>query len=550
MKNLLCLSAFLCLWLVSLAQNTVLPFSVQWSLDTTLTLAIPKSDLNWRDWNATTDGDDLCFFRRRSFVWKEDGYYAAIYKVNRYTLVTDSVLIEYPKTSSSWKKEAQSCCIYSLSFEKNRLLLVCDHQILLFEKVNGQYNYVKRLYCLGVISAYYYQQKIYALVDDRSKGEFRWLCYDNDKGSQPKLLRVLPQPLPFLLQFDPNRYYFINESSLFYAPPGAKMIYRYSLDAVLLDSVSVDFDGWKDFPPEFVENERKLSYGVERISYALKHGYRQYSFAKTIEPMSDSLLFVTMNSGCETDMNGLFVLCLRKHNNAWSREFFSLKRADTSMVYENGIYPFVYYPEAKNLLLFPFDNVMFQLVSAPQKEEYEGRSVKQYAKEEDLYFKDYDPVVKLRVQKTKLPLSFLDYDNNEVKMSDLGRDKAILIVNRQPQCSGCQKVILKFLQSVDTSKVAVAMLFEPMDLYRLRRENDRQLLEIVPKYYKSLYMCQRFDYSTLLTFDSFPAVLFWHKEVGFVKAFSTVDIFTSDYTKYEFSDYFRVALDEFIQSGQ
>ena len=152
-----------------MVNNT--PFSVQWSLDTTLTLAIPKSDLNWRDWNATTDGDDLCFFRRRSFVWKEDGYYAAIYKVNRYTLVTDSVLIEYPKTSSSWKKEAQSCCIYSLSFEKNRLLLVCDHQILLFEKVNGQYNYVKRLYCLGVISAYYYQQKIYALVDDRSKGE-------------------------------------------------------------------------------------------------------------------------------------------------------------------------------------------------------------------------------------------------------------------------------------------------------------------------------------------------------------------------------------------
>ena len=94
-------------------------------------------------------------------------------------------------------------------------------------------------------------------------------------------------------------------------------------------------------------------------------------------------------------------------------------------------------------------------------------------------------------------------------MSDLGRDKAILIVNRQPQCSGCQKVILKFLQSVDTSKVAVAMLFEPMDSYRLRRENDRQMLEIVPKYYKSLYMCQRFDYSPLLTFDSFPAVLFW-----------------------------------------
>lgn len=550
MKNLICLSTFLCLWMVSWAQNVALPFYNQWSLDTTLALALPESDLNWRDWNATTDGSDLCFFRRRSFVWKEDGYYAVIYKINRFSLVQDSVLIEYPKTNSSWKKEAQACCIYGLSFEDNRLLLVCDHQILLFEKVNGRYNYVKRLYCLGVNSAYFYQQKIYALVDDKTKGEFRWLCYDNDKGNQPKLLRVLPQPLPFLLQFDPNRYCFINENSLFYALPGAKMIYRYSLDAVLLDSVSINFDGWKEFPSEFVENERKLSYGVERISYALKHGYKQYSFAKTIEPMSDSLLFVTMNAGYETDMNGLSVLCLRKHNGAWLREFFSLKQADTSMVYENGVYPFVYYPEVKNLLLFPSNNVMFQLVSVPQKEEYEGRSVKQYAQEENLYFKDYDPVVKLRVQKTRLPLKFLDYDNNEVEMSDLGADKAILIVNKQPQCSGCQKVILKFLQSVDTSKVSVVMLFEPMDSYRLRRENDRQLLEIVPKYYKSLYMCQRFDYGSLLTFDSFPAVLFWSKELGFVKAFSTVGIFTSDYTKYEFSNLFRSSLDKFLQSGQ
>lgn len=529
------------------AQNPVLPFYNQFKLDTALILPLSTSDLNQRDWNATADGSDLYFFRRRAFSWKNDAYYATIYKVNRHTLALDSISIAYPKTNASWKKEAQTCCIYSLSFENNRLLLVCDHQILLFEKYNGQYNYVKRLYCFGVNFAYYYQQKIYAFVDDKTKGEFRWLCYENE--NQPKRLRILLQPLPFLLQFDPNRCYFKSERFLYFMPPGGKMLYQYSLDAVLLDSISVDFEDWKDFPSEFVENERKLPYGVERISYALKSAYKQYSFAKTIEPMSDSLIFLTMNRGDAPNAHGLSVLCLRKQDNAWTREFFALKRADTSMVYEKGSYPFVYYPEDKNLLVYPSENVMFQLVSAPQREDYEGQSVRQYDKYENHYYKEYDPVVKLRVQKPIPPLSFLDYDNNKVEMSDLGRDQVALVVNSQPQCSGCQRVVLETLQSVDTEKVAVVLLFEPMDSYMMRRENNRQLSEIVPQYYKILYRQSHFDYSSLLSFDSFPAVLFWQKEAGFVGAFSTVDIFTSDYTKYELSDTFRFALDKFLQNG-
>lgn len=547
MRNIICLNLFLCLMFVSWAQNPVLPFYNQWMLDTTLTLPLPSSDLNQRDWNATADGSDLYFFRRRAFSWRNGAYYATIYKVNRHSLAIDSVLIAYPQTNASWKKEAQTCCIYSLSFENNRLLLACDHQILLFEKQDGKYNYVKRLYCFGVNYAYYYQQKIYALVDDKTKGEFRWLCYENE--NQPQRLRILSQPLPFLLQFEPNRCYFKSERFLYFMPPGGKMVYQYSLDAVLLDSISVNFKDWKDFPSEFVENERKLPYGVERISYALKSAYKKYSFVKTIEPMSDSLIFLTMNRGDELNSHGLSVLCLRKRGNAWSREFFALKQADTSMIYENGNYPFVYYPEGKNLLLYPSQNVMFQLVSAPSREDYEGRTVRQYDKCENLYYKENDPVVKLRVQKPNPPLSFLDYDNNTVKMSDWERERVILVVNSQPQCSGCQRAILKSLQSVDTAKVAVVLLFDPMDSYMMRRENERQLSEIVPKYYKTLYRRSHFDYGSLLSFDSFPAVLFWHKEAGFVGAFSTVGVFTSDYTKYELSDTFRTALDKFLQNG-
>ena len=156
------------------------------------------------------------------------------------------------------------------------------------------------------------------------------------------------------------------------------------------------------------------------------------------------------------------------------------------------------------------------------------------------------PVMKFRVQSLKTPWCFYDYDNKLCTLESLGKDKVILVVNRQPQCSGCQQHLLRFLAAVDTSDVMLACLMGRVDSYLQRRQQLQQLMDLDATVLKPLYEVENEAYGFLTAQHSYPSVFFWQRGWGIVAAFDTDDIFTEDYNHYEFSPTFLHDFRQFI----
>lgn len=520
------------------AQVPVMPFSDWMSMDTSLLMESVQQNVSQKNWVATVCQDKFCFCLRNGFCQQGKDYRCVIHRVDMTGLQQDTISVSYPALGSFWKREAQSCCVYALSFEDDRLLLVCDNQLLLYQRLKQDYKFVNRWFCFGVCSGYLDQHKVYAIVDDKEKSVFRWLCYDKEASKQGRVIRELIQPVPFLLQFEPNRYLFVNEHCLYYMPPGECVVWQFSLQGELMDSVRFDLPFAKPFPQEMLDQLRKLPYGTERIFYALNHQYRQYSFAKTVDPLGDSLFLLSVNLGDEDRRQPLAVLRLRRDATGWQQDFSTLAVSDTGQVYAFGLFPVSYHLSGDHLLTYPYRDKLWQLLVTSEQELYEDMSVIQYRRNKDQWFKYHDPVVKLRVQTVKKDCFFYDYDNRRISMSDLKHDKVILLVNQQPQCSACQRQLLNFLSSVDTSRVTVACFLGQVDNYLERRQQLRQMSEISPLFYQPLYAVKGEIYGGLHVCKTYPALCFWQRGFGFVGAYGTNEIFTSDYDHYEFSDVF------------
>ncbi|MBO4654696.1 MAG: hypothetical protein J5644_04040 [Bacteroidales bacterium] len=547
MRKIIILCACYCQFLILHAQHPQGHLSDWLAIDTTISIQISDYELAQKYWVSTVYNDGLWFCPRKPFVSQGKGLQAIIRGVDLFNFRQDSVVLSYPPLGSLWRKEALACCVYGLSREADKLLLVCDNQLMLYEKQKDGYGFLHRWFCFGVCAGYLHQNKVYALVDDKEKYCYHWLVYASEHAQTAEKIRDLPQPVPFLLQFEPNRYLQIKEDALYYLPPGACVVKRFSLQGSLLDSVSLDVETWKPFPQELIRQTNALPYGVERINHALRNQYRQYSFAKTVDALSDSLLLLSVNLGDDSYHRQMAVMRLRRTKLGWQRDFCTQFISDTTRIYANGFFPAVFYASNENLLLYPYKDRLLQLLLTPVEETFEGKSVIDYKRYKNQRFKYQLPAVKLRVQSMNNPWQFCDYDNKLCALDDLGKDRVVLMVNRQPQCSGCQQHLLEYLSSVDTSGVALACLMGRVDSYLQRRQQLRQFEELGVRSLKPLYEVENEVYGLLMAQRSYPSVFLWKRGWGIVGAFDTSAVFTEDLDKYEFSETFLKAIKLFVE---
>lgn len=528
------------------AQEPQCHFSEWLTLETSLTLQTTTSEIMQKNWVATVYENSLWFCPRKPFVARGKDVQAVIRGVGLTAYQQDSLLLPYPQLSSSWKREAEACCVYALSMEGPYLLLVCDNQLLLYQQRQNKYEFAHRWFCFGVCTGYLNQNKVYAVVDDKENRCYRWMRYESGKAQTAELVRELPLPVPFLLQFEPNRYLQVKEDALYFMPPGENVVKRFSLLGEPLDSLAFEEEGWKRFPKEFVQQSNQLPYGVERINHALRNQYRQYSFAKTLDVLSDTLLLLSLNLDDESRARQLAVMRLQKTKDGWRRDFSTQFISDTSMRYVDGRFPAVFHASGENVVLFPYRNQLLQLLLAPAEEQYEGLSAFAYKKYKDRCLKQQMPVLKLRVQSMRAPWRFYDFDNTLCTLDSLGKDKVILMVNRQPQCSGCQQHLLRYLSTMDTSEVRLACLMGRVDSYLQRRQQLSQLTEQGGGRLKPLFEMEDEVYGLLHSQHSYPSVVLWQKGWGVVAVFDTSAIFTDDLDRYEFSEAFLNDLRRFV----
>lgn len=541
------MAALCCQMVLLCAQEPQCHFSDWLALDTSLTLQATGDEIMQKNWVSTVYDNCWWLCPRKAFSVQRKSAQAVIRGVELTSFQQDSLLLSFPQLGSSWKREAEACCVYAISLEGPRLLLVCDNQLLLYQRQRKGYEFVQRWFCFGVCTGCLHQNKVYALVDDKEKRCYRWLVYENEKAHTAELVRELPQPMPFLLQFEPNRYLQVKEDAIYYVPPGNNVVEKYSLQGDPLDTLFFELGGGRPFPKEFVQQSNQLPYGVERINHALKNRYRQYAFVKTLDVLSDSLLLLSVNLGEESRSRQMSVMRLRKTKNEWQRDFSTQFISYTSRLYVDGHFPAVFHASGENVVLYPYHNQLLQLLWAPAEEKYEGLSAFAYKKYKESCFKQQLPVLKVRVQSMKPTWHFYDFDNKRCALDGLGKEKVVLVVNHQPQCSGCLRHLLNYLSAIDTSEVMLACLSERMDSYLQRRQLLQQMTEQGGGRLKLLFEVEDETYGLLHSQHSYPSVFLWQKGWGIVAVFDTSSIFTDDLDKYEFSQRFMATIKAFVQ---
>lgn len=552
------LSIILCINFIQ-AQNPKELFNNWYQLDTTISFPnLTFSESSAKDYLTRVTGHHLYFCKVAFFAPMQNNYTGQIYAIDLENHRLDSISVSYPSTLSNWKRDAREFSVSDLFLQDGKLLITTNYKTMLFERKNNKYEFVKQLFTPNLITtnicqAYCHKGKLYLFTYDRTQGITSWLRY-NDKDEKMHSIAQFQDKVMVLDQMTSRGVTKLSNNFVYIQPYGEKYINKYSLDGKLVDSVYFGFSGWKEFTDEFISEIKARPYGVERISYAMKHQFKQYDFARKFIPINDSLYLLSFNLGGNDVYHWFSTMRLYRQNGIWHHDFSSFDTLYNSMIFDNDLYPAIPIEDASLLGSFAYDGQLLQFFYGPnlpsgmtEKQSYQGlRRSNYYEKVED-YYADSWPILKIRKQQIRLPYQFHDSHNQEVDLSQIPHSKVIVMINRQPQCSGCQKHLMRLFSNIDTSEVSIVMLFENMEGSLNRRQNAKALADICPLSYTPLYIIPGQDYGTLLNHNSYPAIYMYQRGFGFIGVFETNKIFTEDITKYEYSDSFTNAFTNFTQ---
>lgn len=547
MKHIFFSTVLLLLVWTAAAQSPVFGLTHCLSLDTTISVIEPSEQGVGYSLLSAVDEGQLFYASSFSYASKANNYHGILYAIDLNTYVQQTYDLPFPEDIQNWQKRAASCVLQSISVSGNDLLMTVSQRMIWYKKKSNVYKLERTAILPNVVQAYLNGKKTYAFVEDFHRSSLSLLRFDNEKDTKGTILRQWKYKCAFLTQFQPNKYIQIGENEVFVLPPGERYILKFTPDGKLMDSISLDFPEWNDFPQELVDASNACPYGAERIYKALNMGMKQYVFARSFDVLSDSLVFVTMNMGGDSYNPNTLVMRLYRDKVTWNKDFLNIGSADTVRVYDDLYYPFYYYGCQEHVLSYSYQGKLLQLLKLPENERFKGLNALQYREKVRNSYKYEDPVLKLRVLSLKEKMVFHNYENEVVGFEDFTSDKVLMMVNIQPQCSACQKHLLQYFSSLVSADIAFSMLYLQTDNYLDRRNLRKEVAQFSKIKYSDLYMIEGVDYGDILRGKSYPAVLLWERGKGVVGFYDTSTIFTNDLNRYEYTDVFLKAMREFFE---
>lgn len=557
MKQVFPIIALLLLCVHLKAQKPAELFINWYQLDTTVVFENREfAESHTSDYLVRVVDDHLYYCKVKLFSNNQTG---TIHIINIDSYECDSILLNYPSSLPNWKRDAREYSASDLFIDQDQLLISTNYKTMIFQKKNDKFEFSKQIFSPNLLTtnisqAYCYKKKIYLFTYDKTQGITRWQRW-NEKDGKLQNIAQFHDKVPVLDQMTKCGVSKLSNNFVYIHPHGEKYINKYTMDGKLLDSVNIDFPAWKDFSEEFISEIYARPYGTERIGYALKHQFKQYSFTREFVPINDSLYLFSLNLGGNDFIHWFSIMRLYRQNGIWHQDFSSIDTTYDSMTYDNGLFPAISLDGASLFGSFAYKGNLLQFfygAKLAQKwtdnESSLGIKIREYRKMENDYYTDNWPVLKLRKQQVSLPFKYHNNKNQEIELSQLPKSKVIMMVNRQPQCSGCQKHLMRLFSNIDTSEVCIVMLFENMESGLTRKQNAKALSDICPLNYTPLYTIQGVNYGTILSHNSYPAIYMYQRDFGFVGIFDTNSIFTDDITKYEYSNGFMTAFKKFTQN--
>lgn len=127
-------------------------------------------------------------------------------------------------------------------------------------------------------------------------------------------------------------------------------------------------------------------------------------------------------------------------------------------------------------------------------------------------------------------LSFCSADNTPFDWQSLSTDKAIIIWNSPPQCSGCEEHIYLFFNTLDIAGCTLFVAHKGVNNALSRKEIHHRIQQILSLSYTPLYYLERnqwsIDENVLQNYQTYPKLMLVQRNSSSVEVLDYADLFS------------------------
>ena len=489
-------------------------------------------------------GDEL-FFSSRLAPKEGKGYVLTVDVLNLQTHDFRKLIVRLPAIKQQiWF--SKKIWIYSLQVCGDRLLVASDYHLLVYD--------LKSEPELKLLDSWEFPNSYYGFCNGK---KFYGMSMVNDygfvlrkqSGRQLDSIAAFPMVAPFLLQYGPNGYIKQLNGKLYFLDSPSKGIRVFDLSGNLLQKIEMEIPNWNPIPDSYIAEIMKMPYSGDRAMHVY-YTSKDYSIPMEIFPLNDKDLLIAYYQR-EEGFPPLHFWLVRNDSSGTRKQIPLEMQFENDHTIAADEFPLLFVGLELRLSVTG-ENQVVQLVKAG-KADYVGKTWKEYSEADNATLATQRPDVKVRVMrlrpdypvvpKDSLPL--LDFEGHPFVWDSIPSQRAIMFLNRQPQCHACAEQLAVFANTLGLKDCSLYVIDSYADSYMKRYE----CIDIAKQRFKvpfnSLFLTSKDSerLSQLLKTPSFPLVLLWERGSSNVRVVSGLDLFPDNLmdpnVRKEASEYLR-----------
>lgn len=459
---------------------------------------------------------------RGGFQNKETGFAAEVISIDLTTGYVENFTLPLPEKKVS-ALAARKYWIRGIGFVGNKIALSVQNGLLIYRQGrDDHYEFEERIAVELPDKIASKDDKL--LVVRRNPEEGRFVLerqHDGRKGLDS--IKELQLSAPFMLQYEPNGFVKLSEGSVYFLASPELRIEKYDDEGKKMSEICPQLPKWRAIPDKLVRKISEMPYGSDRAMFTFFQT-KTYSFPLEVNPLCDSVLLLSYHQYDSIEKKeGVFTALIAYDQTGRVTRIEPYTHFfPTDSIIERDAFPLYYAQRELCLQVTDGDRIVQIVREAPV--EWRGLTGQQYIGAAEQYFADHPPVVRVRVARLKTNVAEHSCDigelglrayNGEIYDGSEYRDKKVVfVVHNPPQCHDCEESLLNLMNTLDTTKCKLMVVFNNADSYLAKQDqmaNVRKKLKIsfTPLFVPSE---KKDEFLKTLGAESFPAVLL--KEAG------------------------------------
>ncbi|MBO4646100.1 MAG: hypothetical protein J5642_06250 [Bacteroidales bacterium] len=489
---------------------------------------------------ACIDGNQFYFSGNSVKKTKKEGSAYIIYCMDIARGSLSHFTITLPPNSNA-KAFDNKYWFYNLFVQEHRLLLTTQFSVFEFDITNKQNT--------KLIGEYKTTDGDFDFI---AKGQVYGVTQHNDIGFMLRAkndnnvmeeLKAFPLEAPFLLQFGPNALITNQKEELYMLNTPEPELGKYDLSGNLLASLTLNVPEWKQMDEKYIMEMSDLPYGVDR-AIEISNTCSNYFFPMMVMPVDENHFIITYHQGKDSLHSREIRTMLVCPNNDWSQsEQICLSTPyPKDHVIRDGDVPILITGISVRKTVCGEKRIV-QIIRSSDKSpaHFTGRPFSEFTDYENTYYQKNKPKTLIRVLKLKDGASSssvgqpkgLRFSDSEGKLffpDQIPSDKAVFIINNQPQCHSCEEEMLSFFNTLKLHKNKLYIVEHDFQNPLLRQERMTTLKQKLHQPFGTLYLTgtEWDEFLKTLSYKAFPMLILYDKKTGDTQYLSGPDLYPDD----------------------